>query len=202
MSTASAHCWRGRVSRGAWALGGMAHSRTSANDFGRCGGAGECCVPDSSGSRPHRHLLAAGGSLEVLDYRQALGEIERLAVQIAQAVLCRGGAGKEITLCVGAAELAQLLELLPALDPFGNHLDVQMARHGDDGAHDREVAEVGHQVAHEAAIDLERVHPPALEVREARVAGAEVVDGNVHTELAQLRHRILTRLARARLAPP
>src|SRR6516165_5420271 len=199
MSTPSAHCWRGRVSRGASALGGMPYSRTSANDFGRGAGAAGGPRGTRALSGPHRHLLAAAGDLEILCARQALGEIERLAVEIAQAVLCRGGTGKEITLCVGAAELAQLLELLPALDPFGNHLDVQMARHGDDGAHDREVAEVGHQVAHEAAIDLERVHPPALEVREARIAGAEVVDGNVHTELAQLRHRILTRLARARL---
>src|SRR5215469_14524244 len=134
---------------------------------------------DSSRSGPHRHLLAAAGGLEIVRARQALREIERVAVEIAQAILCRGGSGEEITLCVGAAELAHLLELLPALDPFGNHLDVQMARHGDDGAHDREVTEVSHQVAHEAAVDLERVHQPALEVREARIAGTEVIDGNV-----------------------
>ena len=72
---------------------------------------------DSSRLGPHRHLLAAAGGLEIVRARQALGEIERVAVEIAQAVLCRGGSGEEITLCVGAAELAQLLELLPASIP-------------------------------------------------------------------------------------
>src|SRR5207249_5843343 len=97
--------------------------------------------------------------------RQPRGEIEGLAVEILAAVLRRRRAGEEKPLRVGAAELAQLLELLPALDALGHYLDVEVLRHGDDGAHDREVREVRHQVAHEAAVDLERIHAPALEVR-------------------------------------
>src|SRR5256884_2023246 len=65
-----------------------------------------------------------------------------------------------------SAELAQLLELLPALDAFGHHLDVQVPGHGDDGTHDGEIALVRHQVTHETAVDLERIHPPALRSEE------------------------------------
>src|SRR5215470_6800323 len=145
----------------------------------------------NTGLCAHRHRLAAACRLEVLERRPTLGEIERLAVEITQAVLRRGGAGKQIPLRISAAKLTKFLELLPALDAFGDHLDVQMARHGDDGTHDGEVAQVGHQVAHEGAVDLEGVDAPALQVGEARVPGAEIVNGNVYTELAQPRDRIL-----------
>src|SRR4029077_4308621 len=98
-------------------------------------------------------------------------------------------------------ELANFLKLRPALDALGDDLDVQVPRHGDDGAHDRQIAHVGDQIAHEAAVDLQGVDAPALQVRKARVAGTEVVNGDMHAQLAQLSDRILARLAGARFAP-
>src|SRR5438094_7598300 len=173
----------------------MAHSRTS--------GAPRA-VAAASGERlglQRPEAVAAAGGFQRVEHRQPRGEIEGLAVEILAAVLRRRRAGEEKPLRVGAAELAQLLELLPALDALGHHMDVKVLRHGDDGADDREVREVRHQVAYEAAVDLERIHAPALEVREARVADAEVIDGDAHPELAQRRHRVLARISTGRLAP-
>src|SRR6267378_61626 len=195
MSTASAHCWcdfpsdPGELS----ALRDMAHSRTSGK------GADRRRVSDSSAQ--YAEVVPAAGGFQLVERRPALGEIERLAGQVLPAVLRRRRTGKEISLRIGAAELAQLLELLPTLDTFRNHLDVQMPRHGDDGADDGEITQVRHQVTHETAVDLERIHPPALQVREARVADAEIIDGDAHAEFAQARHYVLARLAVACIAP-
>src|SRR6185437_14407900 len=100
---------------------------------------------------------------------------------------------------IRAAELAQLLQLLPSLDALCHYLDIEMPRHGDDGFDDRQVAHVRDEVTHEAAIDLEVVHPPLLEVREARVAGAEVIDGDADAEVPQPRNGVLGGLAVAAL---
>src|SRR6266481_3321949 len=108
MSTASAHCCD------------MAHSRTS----GATGAA-------ASGGQ-YAELIPAAGGFQRIQRPEGLGEIERLPQQVDPALLRRRGPGKEISLRIGAAELAQLLELLPALDPFCNHLDVQVPGHGDD----------------------------------------------------------------------
>src|SRR6185437_4094095 len=89
------------------------------------------------------------------------------------------------------------LQLLPTLDSFGNHLDMQMARHGDDGTDNRKIAHVRDQIAHEAAVDLQVVHAPTLQIRQARVPGAEVVDGDADSELTQPCNRFLVGLARA-----
>src|SRR2546430_15088020 len=87
------------------------------------------------------------------------------------------------------------------LSRSGHHLDVQVPGHGDDGADDGEIALVRHRVTHETAVDLERTPPPALQVREARVANAEIIDGDAHAQLAQARHRVLARIVVARVAP-
>jgi hypothetical protein len=51
--------------------------------------------------------------------------------------------------------------------------------HGDDGLGDGQVARVGGEVADEGAVDLEGVDVHPLEVGHGRVAGAEVVDGDL-----------------------
>src|SRR4029077_1744133 len=163
MSTPSAHC--GELS----ARGDMAHSRTS--------GASRAAA---SGLPQYAELIPAAGGFQPIERGQALGEIERLPQKARPALRGRRRPGKEIPLCIGAAELAQLLELLPAFDAFRNHLDVQVPCHVYDGAHDGEIAQVRHQVTHETTVDLERIPPPALQVREARVSNAEIIDGDAH----------------------
>src|SRR6185295_15560765 len=91
-------------------------------------------------------------------------------------VLDRHGAGEEVALRLVAAVQAQELDLGRGLDALGDHGGAQGARHLDDGAHDRRVARLAPDAGDEGAVDLERRHRKAREVREARVAGAEVVD--------------------------
>src|SRR6185312_6919851 len=74
-------------------------------------------------------------------------------------------------------------------------------RHGDDRLDDREIAHVGHEVAHEAAVDLEVVDPPALEVGEARIPRPEIIDRDARTELTQAHDGILGRLTVAAFTP-
>src|SRR4029079_15717798 len=63
-------------------------------------------------------------------------QVDRFDLEVAEGV---GGAARpreQEALRQAAAHAAQDLELLPGLDAFGHHLDVQAARHGDDGADD------------------------------------------------------------------
>ena len=68
---------------------------------------------------------------------------------------------------------------------FGDGLQIQAVRHLDDGAHDGRIVRVGGQVADEALVDLELVDVEALEVGQAGVAGAEVVDGQLDAQLLE-----------------
>ncbi len=63
-------------------------------------------------------------------------------------------------------------------------------REGDDCARDRVVVVAHAGARHERAVDLERLDREALEVRERRVPGAEVVDREVHAERAQRAERV------------
>ena len=58
-------------------------------------------------------------------------------------------------------------------------------RHRNDRRDDRLVVGIDADVAHERAVDLDRVHRQLLEVRQRRVPGAEIVDRQAHAELAQ-----------------
>ena len=108
-----------------------------------------------------------------------------------QALIGRHRSGKQKSLAHRAAQFSQYFGLLVALDAFGDHLDVQVPRDGDDGAHDRQIARIGHEVADEAAVDFQRVDPPILEVAQARVTGSKIIDRDLDTEIAQACHRIL-----------
>src|SRR5690606_1122773 len=106
-------------------------------------------------------MLLAAGFPEFLRLphppRAAAKHVEGLGAQETRGLVRRGGTGKQISLRLVAAHVAQQLQLLPALDAFGHDLDVQVACHGDDGADDGMVGEVGDDVAHETAVDLDPV---------------------------------------------
>ena len=99
-----------------------------------------------------------------------------LAADQGAQVLDRLRRGEEVSLRFVAPERNELGELALGLDPFGHDLQVERVREPDHGGHDRGVARVGAEPAHERAIDLDRIHREALQVAERRVAGAEVVD--------------------------
>src|SRR4029079_1636233 len=85
-----------------------------------------------NGVRPQ--LLAGVGQRVGLPL--GVEQVDRLDLEIAQRVGGVAGPREQEALGEVAAHVAQDLELLPGLDAFGDHLDVQAARHGNDGAHD------------------------------------------------------------------
>src|SRR6266702_2555831 len=113
------------------------------------------------------------------------GQVERCTREITMALLLWSGLGEQEALGEPATQLAQLLQLLPTLDTLCDHLDVEMSCHGNDCTDNRKITHIRHQVADETAVDLDVIHPPALQVGEARVAGPEIVNRNPHTQLAQ-----------------
>src|SRR2546421_365916 len=96
---------------------------------------------------------------------------------------------EETSLPLLAAQIEQALELCRALEPFGGDADADGMRQRGDGAHDRLVGEVRLDGAQEQPIDLQLVDRQLAQIGEARVAGAEVVDGEAHAELADLGER-------------
>ena len=83
-----------------------------------------------------------------------------------------------------AAARGQRLGLGGALDALGDGHQPERVRDLHDGP-DEQRARPGEDVAHERAVDLQQVDRELLEVGERRVAGAEVVDGEPHAEVAQ-----------------
>ena len=82
-------------------------------------------------------------------------------------------------------QLGQQMRLLGLLAPFGDHLQPQRPRHGDDVRRHRAAGGLGAQGIDEALVDLQHVHRQLLQVGEAGIAGAEVVDGDAVAGLAQ-----------------
>src|SRR5947199_98672 len=76
------------------------------------------------------------------------------------------------------------------LAALGDHVHLQAVGHRDDRARDGNVVLGMRQVAHEAPVHLEVVDRKELEVAERRIAGAEVVDGEVHPHRAQIAHEL------------
>ena len=85
-----------------------------------------------------------------------------------------------------AAVDVEKVELRLGADAFGDDAQPQAARQRDDRLGDRGVAGIGLEVGDERDVDLERVDREVLQVRQARVAGAEIVDRHRKALLAQL----------------
>src|SRR4051794_1432615 len=100
----------------------------------------------------------------------------------------RGGAGatEEVALAEAGLQLAQRGELLGGLDALGDDLEVERAGEVDDHADEARFAPAGGQAVDERLGDLQRVQRQRMQVRQRRVACAEVVEGDLHAELAQL----------------
>ena len=102
-----------------------------------------------------------------------------------------------VALHLVAAELAQQGQLLGGLDAFGHHFQVEVVRQVDHRAHQLAVLGTILHAADEALVDLQQGDGQAVEVDEGGEAGAEVVQGETHADLAQGLHGLLHLLAAA-----
>src|SRR4051794_10644841 len=84
--------------------------------------------------------------------------------------------GEEVALRALAAEALERLELLDGLDALGDRAEAEAVGDVDDRRDDRGVVLLGAEPVDERAVDLDRVDRDALQARERRVAGAEVVE--------------------------
>jgi len=74
----------------------------------------------------------------------------------------------------------------PAASRLGDHDETQRVGEIDDRLRERVVAGRRADPVHERLVHLEDVDREAAQIAQRRVAGAEVVDGQPHTEIAQL----------------
>ena len=84
-----------------------------------------------------------------------------------------------------AAELDQGAELGVRFHALGDHLQAHVAADGDHGSHEATLDGAGVDVADEGHVELHEVGIEAHEARQARVALAQVVDGDAEAEGAQ-----------------
>ncbi|MNM31227.1 hypothetical protein D3C81_417990 [compost metagenome] len=76
----------------------------------------------------------------------------------------------------------QIRQLRVFFHAFGDHLQLHAVRHADDGQHNGRVVRIAGDFAHEGDIDLQLVDGEALQVGQAGIAGAEIVDGNLDAQ--------------------
>ena len=81
-------------------------------------------------------------------------------------------------------------ELLDRLHAFCGHVEHQLLRDRDDRADDRRVVRIIGDVADEGLVDLEPGDREALEVAQARIPSAEIIERDSHIHPAQHGHGI------------
>ncbi|EKD39902.1 MAG: hypothetical protein ACD_75C00256G0002 [uncultured bacterium] len=85
-----------------------------------------------------------------------------------------------------AAMAPKIAELPFGLDALGDNLEVEVMAEGDDGLGDRRTAWVVGHLADKGDVHFQFVEGKPLEVAEAGIAGAEIVDGKVHPQPLQV----------------
>src|SRR5712691_9039573 len=91
----------------------------------------------------------------------------------------------EVALHLVAAREPQGVRLVFRIDALGHDRQPQRARERDDGGDERHRVRLLQHGDDERAVDLERLYRELREVAERGIAGAEVVDGDAHPQLAQ-----------------
>ena len=69
-----------------------------------------------------------------------------------------------------------MLPVVGILDAFGHRAQPELAGHAEAGCEDRTARRIGVRAVHEAAVDFQLVEGDVAQLRERRVAGAEVID--------------------------
>ncbi len=82
------------------------------------------------------------------------------------------------------ADLVEELIFALGLHPFGDHAEGQRLRRRDDRAHQRLRYRVEIHPAHEAFIQLDGVQRNTRQLRQRRIAGAEVVKMHLRAQFA------------------
>ena len=95
------------------------------------------------------------------------------------------GGGEVVALPEGTAERAELGGLRGGFDPFGDHFQPPRLCEQNDRAHDRGAFGVVADARDEAAVYLERIHGEVQQVAQARVAHAEIIEGEAHAKRFQ-----------------
>src|SRR6266853_149410 len=113
------------------------------------------------------------------------GRPDRAGDQELRHRLGMNGGGKEIPLRLIATVHAQEFQLLHGLDSLGDHPHPERMRERDHHLGDRSVLPVPVGLAHERSVDLKAIDRQAREVAQVRIAGAEIVDGDLHPQLLQ-----------------
>src|ERR1700680_4680500 len=80
----------------------------------------------------------------------------------------------------------QYLQLPESLNALRHHAKIQTPCERQNRAHDRLVRAAPVDLADEAAVDLDRVDRQPSQIAQARVSGAEVIDQDAHTVVAQV----------------
>src|SRR5882757_9158983 len=90
---------------------------------------------------------------------------------------------EEIALPFLASHADQLVGDGAALDALGDDGQTKLPGKPNRRTDDRGVVVVGEQVEHERPVDLETVERKLLQIREARIAGAEIVEHDANAEI-------------------
>src|SRR5258706_694623 len=80
---------------------------------------------------------------------------------------------------------AQEAQLLGGFHAFCNHAQIHAVAELDHGARNGRIVRVGADVAHEGLVYFQPVHREALQIAQARIPGAEIVDAQAHAEFLQ-----------------
>ena len=100
------------------------------------------------------------------------------------------GLGKEVALHVVAADVADVLQLLPGLHALGHHAEVQPAGQLDDEAEDALLRRFGCLALDELHVQLQDVQLHLVQHVQGGVAAAEVVHLDDEAKGAQMRHGV------------
>ncbi len=102
----------------------------------------------------------------------------------------RAGRPEQEALRLVGAECDERVGLDAVLDALGDHPQTERVRQVDDRFDDRFVGLRAAEAGDEAAVDLHRGDGQATQVGQRRVAGAEVVESDLHAESAQRRQAV------------
>src|SRR6266700_4056338 len=93
---------------------------------------------------------------------------------------------KVISLSERATALLKGCELLRRFHAFRDDLHVQILTHANQRANDIGIFRIRGDAVHEGPINLERIDRKASEMAQARITGAEVVEGERQAQLLEI----------------
>src|SRR5262249_11966427 len=139
---------------------------------------GKAVARNDSPSARDRDFLIGTGDLVGLRRGEAmidLGRGHRPAEAVALHRMHAGGAQEQM--------------LFGGPDAFRRHLHAEAAAEADDGMNDRRGIGSLLDRAHETRIDLELVERKTPQIKQARIAGAEIIERKTHADAFEPRHR-------------